>query len=126
MGQAVNVGSLEEVIRHYLELATGRAEEAKKAALAVAKEREAAASQRELLREVGDLDEGDSPESLLLSYVSMDSDEDRISREQVPEDNFIFFEKERKKVAYGAEHNTICSLISPPIPLFSKKKKHIR
>ena len=39
MGQAVNVGSLEEVIRHYLELATGRAEEAKKAALAVAKER---------------------------------------------------------------------------------------
>ena len=60
-----------------MDLATVKAQKARQKANDISAEKE------NLLAEVEDLDEGGSPEALLLSYVSMDNDADRVAREQV-------------------------------------------
>ena len=70
ISQHVNVASLEEVIRYFLKLATDRAEAAQ-------------AKAAEMLSNVDDLEEDITPEQIILSYVSADSDKDRIDREEV-------------------------------------------
>ena len=67
--QQVNVGSLEEVIKHYIRLATERAERAQMEA--------------DDLKAVKDLEEFNTPEELMLSYVTAESDADRHDRENV-------------------------------------------
>jgi translation initiation factor 3 subunit A len=71
--QQVNVNSLEEVIKHFLKLATDKAEAAQAAA---------AASASSTL-EVDDLEAENTPESLMLKSVSAESDKDRADRELV-------------------------------------------
>ena len=68
--QHVNVSSLEEVIKHFLKLATDRADAAIEAA-------------KEVTLSVADLDEDMSPEDLMLSFVTGDTDKDRTDRELV-------------------------------------------
>ncbi|RZC94459.1 hypothetical protein C5167_026190 [Papaver somniferum] len=70
--QQVNVGSLEEVIKHFLHLSTEKAENAK--------------SQAEALEEaldVDDLEADKRPEDLMLSYVGGEKGKDRSDRELV-------------------------------------------
>lgn len=66
----VNVGSLEEVIKYLLQVASARAEEASKAAAAQ-------------LDAVEDLEAEASPEEMMLSYVSGEKTKDRTDREVV-------------------------------------------
>lgn len=66
----VNVGSLEEVIKYLLQVASARAEEASKAAAAQ-------------LDAVEDLEAEASPEEMMLSYVSGEKSKDRTDREVV-------------------------------------------
>lgn len=68
--QQVNVGSLEEVIKYLLQVASQRAEEASKAAEAK-------------LENVEDLEAEASPEEMMLSYVSGEKSKDRTDRELV-------------------------------------------
>jgi translation initiation factor 3 subunit A len=68
--QQVNVGSLEEVIKYLLQVASQRAEEASKAAEAK-------------LDAVEDLEAEASPEEMMLSYVSGEKTKDRMDRELV-------------------------------------------
>ncbi|PSC76450.1 eukaryotic translation initiation factor 3 subunit A-like [Micractinium conductrix] len=68
--QQVNVGSLEDVIKYLLQVATARAEEASKAAEAK-------------LDGVEDLEAEASPEEMMLSYVSGEKSKDRTDRELV-------------------------------------------
>lgn len=68
--QQVNVGSLEEVIKYLLQVASARAEEASKAAEAK-------------LDGVEDLEAEASPEEMMLSYVSGEKSKDRTDRELV-------------------------------------------
>jgi translation initiation factor 3 subunit A len=68
--QQVNVGSLEEVIKYLLQVASARAEEASKAAAAQ-------------LDAVEDLEAEASPEEMMLSYVSGEKSKDRTDREVV-------------------------------------------
>ena len=70
ISQSVNVASLEEVIKYFLKLSTERAEAAQ-------------AKAAEMLEGVADLEEDITPEEIILSYVSSDSDKDRIDREEV-------------------------------------------
>ncbi|CAA0841146.1 Eukaryotic translation initiation factor 3 subunit A [Striga hermonthica] len=67
----VNVTSLEEVIKHFMQLATGKAELAR--------------NQVEALEEALDIDdlEADRPEDRMLSYVSDEKGKDRSDRELV-------------------------------------------
>ena len=67
--QQVNVGSLEEVIKYLLQVASQRAEEASKAA--------------EAKLDVEDLEAEASPEEMMLSYVSGEKSKDRTDREMV-------------------------------------------
>ena len=71
--QQVNVASLEEVIKHFLKLATDRAEAAQGAS--------AGASSG--LQVVDDLEADTSPEDLMLAYVSAEKGRDRADRELV-------------------------------------------
>jgi translation initiation factor 3 subunit A len=68
--QQVNVGSLEDVIKYLLQVASQRAEEASKAAEAK-------------LDAVEDLEAEASPEEMMLSYVSGEKSKDRTDRELV-------------------------------------------
>ena len=68
--QQVNVGSLEDVIKHLLATASGRAEAAQRAASAK-------------LEDLADLEADPSPEEVLLSYVSGEKSKDRTDRELV-------------------------------------------
>ncbi|KAL6753630.1 eukaryotic initiation factor [Haematococcus lacustris] len=70
MCQAVNIASLEEVIKYYLKKASDKAEEAQSKAAAVT-------------IDVADLEEDASPEDIMLSYVSGDKSKDRTDRELV-------------------------------------------
>jgi translation initiation factor 3 subunit A len=70
--QQINVGSLEEVIRHLVDCASKRAEEAKQSADVSSK-----------IDDVGDLEAEASPEELVLSYVSGEKSADRTDRELV-------------------------------------------
>jgi len=70
--QQVNVSSLEDVIKHLLKLATAKAEAARAAS--------AAASD---LSGVEDLDAENTPENLMLGYVSAEKGRDRADRELV-------------------------------------------
>lgn len=70
--QQINVGSLEEVIRHLVDSASKRAEEAKQSADVSSK-----------IDDVGDLEAEASPEELVLSYVSGEKSADRTDRELV-------------------------------------------
>ena len=72
--QQVNVNSLEEVIKHFLKLATEKAESAQAAA---------AASANDATLAVGDLEAENTPENLMLKSVSGESDKDRADRETV-------------------------------------------
>ena len=72
--QQVNVNSLEEVIKHFLKLATEKAEAAQAAAAATA---DAATLV------VDDLEAENTPENLMLKSVSAESDKDRADRELV-------------------------------------------
>ena len=71
--QQVNVSSLEEVIKHFMKLATDKAEEAQAAA----------ASSEATTLDVKDLEEDNTPEDLMLSYVSGEKGKDRADRELV-------------------------------------------
>lgn len=71
MCQQVNINSLEEVIKYYLNKATEKAEEARTQAEA------------QTLDAVEDLEEDAKPEDLMLSYVSGDKSKDRTDRELV-------------------------------------------
>eukprot|EP00959_Pyramimonas_sp_CCMP1952_P144461 3024059-Pyramimonas_sp.AAC.1 len=67
--QGVNVNSLEEVIKHFLKLASERAEAAQaEAAVAV---------------DCEDLEATNTPENLMLSYVSGEKGKDRTDRQTV-------------------------------------------
>jgi translation initiation factor 3 subunit A len=92
--QAVNVASLETVVKHLLETATKRAEDA--CAQAEAQAGESAVAEGEgaaeggdddakakALAAVGDLEADASPEDIMLSYVSGDKSRDRTDRELV-------------------------------------------
>ena len=70
--QQVNVNSLEEVIKHFLKLATEKAEAAQAAASAAAD-----------TIDIEDLEAGNTPENLMLKSVSAESDKDRSDRELV-------------------------------------------
>ncbi|EFJ51612.1 eukaryotic translation initiation factor 3a [Volvox carteri f. nagariensis] len=70
MCHQVNISSLEEVIKHFLKRAADKAEEAQAKAAAVT-------------LDVEDLEEGASPEELMLSYVSGEKNKDRTDRELV-------------------------------------------
>ncbi|KAL8139989.1 hypothetical protein V2J09_006010 [Rumex salicifolius] len=70
--QQVNVGSLEEVIKHFLHLSTEKAEIARNQAQAL-----------EEALDVEDLEEDKRPEDLMLSYVSGEKGKDRSDRELV-------------------------------------------
>lgn len=70
MCHQVNIGSLEEVIKHFLKRAADKAEEAQAKAAAVT-------------LDVEDLEEDASPEELMLSYVSGEKNKDRTDRELV-------------------------------------------
>ena len=72
--QQVNVQSLEEVIKHFLKLATEKAESAQAAA---------AASANDATLAVSDLEAENTPENLMLKSVSAESDKDRSDRETV-------------------------------------------
>ncbi|KAF8071218.1 TIF3A1 [Scenedesmus sp. PABB004] len=71
MCQQVNINSLEEVIKYYLNKATEKAEEAR------------AQAESKTLDAVEDLEEDAKPEDLMLSYVSGDKSKDRTDRELV-------------------------------------------
>jgi translation initiation factor 3 subunit A len=90
--QGVNIGSLELVVRHLLETATKRAEDACAQAEAQAAAEEAAETSAAktadeasaaALAAVGDLEADASPEDIMLSYVSGDKSKDRTDRELV-------------------------------------------
>lgn len=66
--QQVNVGSLGDVITYLVETASKKAEEASKEAQA-------------MIDELGDLEADDSPEEMILSYVSGEKSSDRTDRE---------------------------------------------
>ncbi|MCL7022063.1 hypothetical protein MKW94_015720, partial [Papaver nudicaule] len=70
--QQVNVGSLEEVIKHFLHLSTEKAEKAKAQAEAL-----------EEALDVDDLEADKRPEDLMLSYVGGEKGKDRSDRELV-------------------------------------------
>ncbi|KAG6640033.1 eukaryotic translation initiation factor 3 subunit A-like [Carya illinoinensis] len=70
--QQVNVGSLEEVIKHFMHLSTERAEQARTQAQAL-----------EEALDVEDLEADKRPEDLMLSYVSGEKGKDRSDRELV-------------------------------------------
>jgi translation initiation factor 3 subunit A len=72
--QQVNVQSLEEVIKHFLKLATDKAEAAQAAAAATAES---------ATMGVDDLEAENTPENLMLKSVSAESDKDRADRELV-------------------------------------------
>ena len=72
--QQVNVQSLEEVIKHFLKLATEKAESAQAAA---------AASANDATLAVSDLEAENTPENLMLKSVSAESEKDRSDRETV-------------------------------------------
>ncbi|CAB3403650.1 unnamed protein product [Caenorhabditis bovis] len=65
--QQVNVKSLETVIEHFLKLAEQKTEEAQKQSI-------------DKVEEIGDLDQGDVPERLLLAVVSGAAAQDRMDR----------------------------------------------
>ncbi|KAL3624614.1 Eukaryotic translation initiation factor 3 subunit A [Castilleja foliolosa] len=71
--QQVNITSLEEVIKHFLQLATEKAEVA----------RNQAAEALEEVLDVDDLEADKRPEDLMLSYVSGEKGKDRSDRELV-------------------------------------------
>eukprot|EP00850_Spirogloea_muscicola_P018491 SM000170S02663 [mRNA] locus=s170:22229:27800:- [translate_table: standard] len=68
--QQVNVSSLEEVIKHFLKLSSERAEQAQAAAA-------------EVTLDMDDLEAENSPEDLMLSYVSGERGKERADRELV-------------------------------------------
>lgn len=68
--QQINVGSLEEVINHLVDVASERAEAAQKEA-------------QSMLDDMGDLEAEASPEEMVLSYVSGEKSADRTDREVV-------------------------------------------
>lgn len=70
--QQVNVNSLEEVIKHFMDLSTKRAESARSQAQAL-----------EAVFDVDDLEADNRPEDLMLSYVSGEKGKDRSDRELV-------------------------------------------
>ena len=70
--QQVNVSSLEEVIKHFMQLSSEKAEEAKTQAQAL-----------EDALDVEDLEADKRPEDLMLSYVSGEKGKDRSDREFV-------------------------------------------
>ncbi|CAK9188599.1 unnamed protein product [Ilex paraguariensis] len=70
--QQVNISSLEEVIKHFMHLATERAEMARSQAQAL-----------EEALDVDDLEADKRPEDLMLSYVSGEKGKDRSDRELV-------------------------------------------
>ena len=72
--QQVNVNSLEEVIKHFLKLATEKAEQA---------QAQAAASAKASTLEIDDLEAENTPENLMLKSVSVENDKDRADRELV-------------------------------------------
>lgn len=67
--QQVNISSLEEVIKHFMQLATEKAESAR--------------TQAQVLDDIDDLEADKSPEDLMLSYVSGEKGKDRSDRELV-------------------------------------------
>ena len=70
--QQVNVGSLEEVIKYFIDLSTKKAEHARSQAQAL-----------EDALDVDDLEADNRPEDLMLSYVSGEKVKDRSDRELV-------------------------------------------
>ncbi|CAN6463503.1 unnamed protein product [Victoria cruziana] len=70
--QQVNVSSLEEVIKYFMQLSTERAEQAQSHAQAL-----------EIALDVDDLEADKRPEDLMLSYVSGEKGKDRSDRELV-------------------------------------------
>ncbi|CAL0309828.1 unnamed protein product [Lupinus luteus] len=70
--QQVNVGSLEEVIKHYIHLSTEKAEKAR-----------SQAQELEDALDVDDLEADKKPEDLMLSYVSGEKGKERSDRELV-------------------------------------------
>ncbi|XP_042057153.1 eukaryotic translation initiation factor 3 subunit A-like [Salvia splendens] len=70
--QQVNISSLEEVIKHFMQLSTEKAEHARSQAQAL-----------EEALDVDDLEADKRPEDLLLSYVSGEKGKDRSDRELV-------------------------------------------
>lgn len=66
--QQVNVNSLEEVIKHFLKLASEKVEEAQ------------AQAEKGITLDVDDLEASATSESLMLSYVSVEKDKDRADR----------------------------------------------
>ncbi|KAK1370744.1 Eukaryotic translation initiation factor 3 subunit A [Heracleum sosnowskyi] len=70
--QQVNVSSLEEVIKHFMDLSTKKAEAARSQAQAL-----------EEALDVDDLEADNRPEDLMLSYVSGEKGKDRSDRELV-------------------------------------------
>ncbi|RWW11178.1 hypothetical protein GW17_00025232 [Ensete ventricosum] len=70
--QQVNVSSLEEVIKHFMQLSTEKAEQARSQAQAL-----------EDALDVEDLEADKRPEDLMLSYVSGEKGKDRSDRELV-------------------------------------------
>ncbi|KAK1584348.1 hypothetical protein Q3G72_032220 [Acer saccharum] len=70
--QQVNVSSLEEVIKHFMQLSTEKAEQARSQAQAL-----------EEALDVDDLEADKRPEDLMLSYVSGEKGKDRSDRELV-------------------------------------------
>ncbi|KAF5827767.1 eukaryotic initiation factor [Dunaliella salina] len=70
MCQAVNINSLEEVIKYFLKKTSDKAEEAQSKAAAAT-------------LDVEDLEQDASPEDIMLSYVSGDKSKDRTDRELV-------------------------------------------
>merc|ERR1719473_809892 len=73
--QHVNVGSLEEVVKHFIKLSTDRAD----AAIAAPKQVTDATD----LRDIADLEDEGSPEDLVLQMVTGDGDKERTDRELV-------------------------------------------
>ena len=98
--QAVNVGSLEEVVRHLLDTASERAERAQREA--AAKEQAAGGAAEGDAIAVEDLEAEPSPEEVMLSYVSGERSKDRTDREMVTPWFKFLWETHRQAVQEAA------------------------
>ena len=72
VSQNTNISSLDLVIRHLLQLSQARVDEAQQSSAA-----------KQVSAQLGDLDEGDAPEAILMRFVTGEDTKDRTDREVV-------------------------------------------
>lgn len=107
--QQVNINSLEEVIKHFMHLATERAELARNQAQAL-----------EEALDVEDLEADKRPEDLMLSYVSGEKGKDRSDRELVTPWFKFLWETYRTVLEILRNNSKLEALyaVSTPFPIF--------